>query len=355
MSLSSFLSATGNKFAASVESGISAGDVAGWIDTGSYTLNAILCGSIYGGCASNKIAVFGGDSGTGKTFLVMGVVKQFLEMNQTGIVMYFETESAISKQMFVSRGIDASRVGIVPVTTVQEFRNQALAVIDNYEKRKKADQVPMMFVLDSIGMLSTNKEVEDITSGKDTLDMTRSKLLKGAFRVLTLRMGRANIPLICTNHTYSTQEMFSKVVQGGGSGAIYSSSAVVTLSKAKEQVDATGGKKQVGVILTATATKSRFTRENSKAKVRLRFDGGMDRYHGLLDLAVDAGIWKKVSTKIELPDGTKLFGNAIGKNPEKYYTKDILDQIDEYCKKTFEFQSSDSDDVEDFDSETDEE
>lgn len=333
--LTDFIKATGNTFASVADDGIAAGDISGWVDTGSYAFNALLSGSIYNGMPQNKIVAIGADSGTGKSYFALGMAKNFLEEHEDGIVLYFESESAITKQMLVDRGIDVKRLGIIPVTTVQEFRTQCLRVVDNYEKTPEKERKPLFMVLDSLGMLSTSKEMEDSAAGSETRDMTRAQLLKATFRVLTLRLGRANIPLFVTNHVYDDVGggPYAQKVQSGGTGLVYSSSTILTLSKAKDKDQNTGEIR--GVIITVTAAKSRLTKENSKIKCLIRYDGGLDRYHGLLELAEEAGIFKKVSTRFELEDGTKIFGSQIMKDPAKYFTKDVLDRIDVYCQEKF--------------------
>ena len=175
----------GNEYAAIVDDGVEAGDVDSFIDTGSYIFNGLLSGSIYGGLPSNKITAIAGESATGKTYFLMGIVKNFLDANPDAGVIYFESESAITRNMVVDRGIDPKRMVIFPVTTVQEFRTQAIRVIDDYMAQNESDRKPLFLCLDSLGMLSTTKEVEDTTDGKETRDMTRAQVLKAAFRVLT--------------------------------------------------------------------------------------------------------------------------------------------------------------------------
>ena len=158
--LKEIVKTTGNEYAALVSDGVEAGDVDSFIDSGSYIFNALLSGSIYGGLPSNKITAIAGESATGKTFFVMGMVKSFLDANPDAGVLYFESESAITKQMVIDRGIDPNRMVIVPVTTVQEFRTQAIRVLDKFLEQNEADRKPIMLCLDSLGMLSTTKEVE---------------------------------------------------------------------------------------------------------------------------------------------------------------------------------------------------
>ena len=208
-----------NEYGGIVEDGVEAGDVASFIDTGSHIFNALLSGSIHGGLPSNKITALAGESATGKTFFLMGIVKSFLDSDPNAGVIYFESESAITKQMIVDRGIDPKRMVMMPVTTVQQFRTQALRVLDMYLEKDEADRQPMFLCLDSLGMLSTTKEVEDTAEGKETRDMTRAQVLKAAFRVLTLKLGRAKVPMVVTNHTYDVVgSMFPTKEMGGGTG-----------------------------------------------------------------------------------------------------------------------------------------
>ena len=157
--LKNLIRTTGNEFASIVEDGVQAADVSGYIDTGSYIFNALLSGSIYDGLPNNKITALAGESATGKTYFALGMCKQFLDDNPDAAVIYFESESAVTKEMVEARGIDSSRIVIVPVTTVQEFRTQSIRILDQYIDDKT--DMKMLFVLDSLGMLSTTKEIED--------------------------------------------------------------------------------------------------------------------------------------------------------------------------------------------------
>ena len=327
--LKNLVKATGNEFASVVEEGVQAADVSGYIDTGSYILNALLSGSIFDGLPNNKITALAGESATGKTFFALGMCKQFLDDNPDSAVIYFESESAITKDMIESRGIDSSRVVIVPVTTVQEFRTQSIKIVDQYIEDQS--DMKMMFVLDSLGMLSTTKEIEDTAAGSETKDMTRAQLVKGAFRVLTLKLGKAGVPLVVTNHTYDEMGLFAKKVMGGGSGLKYAASSIVFLSKKKEK----DGKDVIGNIIHCRNEKSRLTVEHKMVDVLLHYESGLDRYYGLLDLALKYGIFKKNGTRVELPDGTTQFGKTINNEPEKYFTQEVLELINEAAKKEF--------------------
>jgi RecA/RadA recombinase len=332
--LKDIIKTTGNEYASIVSDGVEAGDVTTFIDTGSYIYNALLSGSIYGGLPSNKICCIAGESATGKTYFLMGIVKHFLDANPDAGVIYFESESAITSQMVIDRGIDAKRMLMMPVTTVQEFRTQTLRILDTYLAQNQADRKPMFLCLDSLGMLSTTKEISDTAEGKETRDMTRAQVLKAAFRVLTLKLSKAKIPMVVTNHTYDViGSMFPTKEMGGGSGLKYAASSIVYLSKKKEK----DGTEVIGNIVHCKNHKSRLTVENKMVDVRLTYDKGLDKYYGLLELAEKYDIFKKVSTRYELPDGSKQFGKTILNDPETYFTDEIMSKLEEAASKEFKY------------------
>ena len=332
--LKDIIKETGNEYASLVSDGVEAGDNDSFIDTGSYIFNALLSGSLHGGLPANKITALAGESATGKTYFLMGMVKNFLDANPDAGVVYFESESAITKQMVIDRGIDPDRMVILPVTTVQEFRTQGLKVLDRYMQQDVDVRRPMFMCLDSLGMLSTTKEVEDTSDGKETRDMTRAQVLKAAFRVLTLKLAKAKVPMVVTNHTYDVVgSMFPTKEMGGGSGLKYAASSIVYLSKKKEK----DGTEVIGNIVHCKNHKSRLTIENKMVDVRLTYDKGLDRHYGLIDLAVKYDIFKSVSTRIELPDGSKQYGKTIMNDPEKYFTEDVMKQLEEVVGKEFKY------------------
>ncbi len=330
--LKEIIKTTGNEYANLVEDGVESGDVENFIDTGSYILNGMLSGSLYGGLPQNKITALAGESATGKTFFLMGMCKHFLDANPDGGVVYFESESAVTKKMIVDRGIDASRMVVLPVSTVQEFRTQAIKVLDRYMQQDVDIRRPMFMCLDSLGMLSTTKEVEDTAEGKETRDMTRAQVLKAAFRILTLKLGKAKVPMVVTNHTYDVVGSYIPMKEmGGGSGLKYAASSIVYLSKKKEK----DGTEVIGNIIKAKNQKSRLTKENSDCEVRLTYNKGLDKYYGLLQLAEKYDIFKKVSTKFELPDGRKVFGKTINDDPQSYFTDEVMEKLEEAAMKEY--------------------
>ena len=332
--LDSVIKESGNEFAGLVSEGIAAGDITDYVDTGSYIFNALVSGSLFGGLPSNKVTALAGESSTGKTFFALSVVRNFLDANPTGGVIYFESESAISRDMIESRRIDSKRMIIMPVATIEEFRTQACRILDKYLKEPKEERVPMMFVLYSLGMLSTTKEMEDVANDKQVRDMTKSTLIKGAFRVLTLKLGQAQVPMIVTNHTYDVIGSYvPQKEMGGGSGLKYAASSIIYLSKSKEK----DGTELVGNIIKCEAKKSRLTKEGSKVATRLFFDDrGLDRYYGLLELGEQYGVFERVGNRIKI-DGSSVYPKSILNDPEKYFTQEVMDKLEEAAKQEFTY------------------
>ena len=332
--LDSVIKDSGNEFAGLVSEGVAAGDITNYVDTGSYIFNALVSGSLFGGLPSNKVTALAGESSTGKTFFALSVVRNFLASNPDGGVIYFETESAISRDMIESRGIDSSRMVLFPVATIEEFRTQACRIVDKYLKEPKDKRQPMMFVLDSLGMLSTSKEMDDISNDKQVRDMTKSQLIKGAFRVLTLKLGQASIPMIVTNHTYDVIGSYVPAKEmGGGTGLKYAASTIIYLGKKKEK----DGTELVGNIIKCEAKKSRLSKEGSKVETRLFFDDrGLDKYYGLLELGEKHGVFKRVGNRIAI-GGSNVYPKSILSDPEKYFTDEVMAKLEEAAKTEFSY------------------
>jgi len=305
-----------------------------FIDTGSYIFNAMVSGSIYGGVSRNKITAIAGESSTGKTFFSLAVVKNLLDSNPDGYCLYFDTEAAVNKGLLESRGIDMNRLVVVNVVTIEEFRSKALRAFDIYLKTNTEDRKPCMFVLDSLGMLSTEKEIRDALDDKQVRDMTKSQLVKGAFRMLTLKLGQANVPLIVTNHTYDVIGAYVPTKEmGGGSGLKYAASTIIYLGKKKEK----DGKEVIGNIIKAKTHKSRLSKENKQVEIRLYYDDrGLDKYYGLLELGEIGGLWKNVAGRYEI-NGKKLYAKQILGEPDTYFTPEVMQALDEIAQREFSY------------------
>lgn len=215
--LEDLISELGTEFGTIAAKGESAAEFSGFIDTGCYLFNGVLSGSLFGGLPNNKIYAIAGEPATGKSFLALGIVKHFLDSNEKASVIYFDTEAAITHEMLEERGIDSKRLLISEPDTIQDFRTKALKFITLYESKPLNKREPLLMVLDSFGMLSTTKEMEDTAEGKETRDMTKQQVAKATFRVLTLRLAKAKIPMLVTNHVYESVGAYvpTKVMGGG--------------------------------------------------------------------------------------------------------------------------------------------
>ena len=332
--LKQIIKETENDMASIVSSGI-VGDCSTFVDTGSYSLNALTSGSMYGGVPSNKITCFAGSESVGKTFITLSIAKHFLKQDKKNVVMYFESEGALTTDIIAERGLDTERTIVFPVSTVEEFRTQCVRIIENSNKHDGQ----MMIFLDSLGNLSTLKEMGDVASGSDKRDMTRAPMIRGTFRTLSLMLAKHNIPLIITNHTYDAiGSMFPKKEISGGGGIKYAASTIVTLGKRKHK----DGTDVIGSIVKAKLVKGRMTKEESIIEIMLDYEKGLDKYYGLVAIAEKYEIFKKVSTRYETPVG-KAFEKTIVNDPEKYFTEDVMKQLEEAVFKEFNYGSKKED------------
>lgn len=300
-----------------------------YVDTGSFVLNAALSGSLFGGMPGNKITTFAGDPATGKTFFVLGIIKRWMDCNPDGGVIYFDSESAVTNQMLTAQGIDLNRLIKSEPETIEQFRQTALALLDRYAETPEKGRQPMMMVLDSLGNLSSSKEVSDIKDQKDTRDMTKAGLIRGTFRVLRLRLAKLNVPMMVTNHVYAVIGSYVPMkTMSGGAGAIYVSDSIAMLSKSK---DRDKEKTIIGSIIKVKMFKSRLSRENSEVDVRISYEGGLDRYYGLLEMGVDANlITDSGAGRYLFPGAAKpVKASVIAETPEAFFDEPFLRKLDE--------------------------
>jgi RecA/RadA recombinase len=256
-------------------------EVTDWIPTGNYLLNAQLSGTLFGGIANNRSMGIAGDPQTGKSFLCMNIVR---ESQRKGYdVIYCDTEGAIDKSSAKKFGIDTNKVRYQPIKTITDFKIFVSNLIEKIkEYRKEGAEPKIVLILDSLGMLTTDKESGDALKGKSAMDMgIRSKEMRSLFRVITLDLTGVRIPLICTNHTTTGNigGFMPTKEASGGDGPIFSMSNVIMLSKA--QLKESDGTKS-GIVVTSTPKKARFTRPY-QVKFHISFMNGMNPYVGLQD------------------------------------------------------------------------
>ena len=309
----------------------------GFIGTGSYILNAQLSGSIYGGIPNNRVTAIAGEQATGKTFYAIGIASTFLNDHPDGAVFYFDSEAAATPDLFRDRGLDPNRVWHFPIDTIEEFRTQMIRILDNLLKTPEKDRKPLLIILDSLGMLASQKELQDAMDDKQVRDMTKSQTIKSVFRIITSKLGKLKIPMIVTNHTYKTMNPYGDPTDmGGGSGLKYAASTIMTLSKSKEK---DSSKEIIGNIIKVKTYKSRLTKENTQIATRLFFDSrGLDEYYGLLELGEKYGVFERKGNRIVVGNSS-VYPSAILKDPDKYFTKEIMEKLDWAASQEFKYGS----------------
>jgi RecA/RadA recombinase len=327
-----------------------------WIPTGNYLLNAQISGSLFGGVPNTRSFGVMGDPGTGKSFFCLNVVREAQKIGYN--VIYCDTEGAIDKSSAIKFGIDSANIRYQPIQTVSQFQTFTSNVIDLVKKAKSKGENPkILLVLDSLGMLSTDKELADAMKGHNAADMgAKAKELRKLFRVITLDLTAAKIPLICTNHVYAGGGYVPTKESSGGDGPIFAMSVVAFLSKAQLK-DGSGTK--TGIIVTSTLKKSRFTIPE-QVKFHISFSHGMNPYVGLQDYVsweacgIERGKFEEVKDPVTgkkenvfKPNasstrwGVRHLGKTVASTElftEKVFTREVLEQLDEnVIKDKFKF------------------
>jgi RecA/RadA recombinase len=274
-----------------------------WISTGSYILNAQISGTLFGGIPNTRSFGLMGDPGTGKSFVCLNIVREAQKKGYN--VLYCDTEGAIDKSSALKFGIDPNKIRYQPIQTVSQFQTFVSNVVDMVKKAKSAGENPkLLLVVDSLGMLSTDKELADAIKGHNAADMgAKAKELRKLFRVITLDLTAAKIPLICTNHVYTGGGYMPTKESSGGDGPIFAMSVISFLSKAQLK-DGAGTK--TGIIVTSTLKKSRFTIPE-QTKFHISFSNGMNPYVGLQDFVSweACGIGRGKYEEVKNKDGVK--------------------------------------------------
>jgi RecA/RadA recombinase len=319
-------------------------EVSEWISMGNYLLNAQVSGSLFGGVPNNRSMGIAGDPATGKTFLCMNIVREAQKADYD--VIYCDTEGAIDRSMAKKFGIDTKRVRYQPIKGINDFKIFVTNLVDKVKTARKEGATPrIMIILDSLGMLTTDKETSDALKGKAVMDMgLRSKEMRALFRAITLDLTGVKIPLICTNHTTTAgigSFMTTKEVSGGD-GPIFSMSNVIMLSKAQLKENDT----KTGIIVTSTPKKARFTKPY-QVKFHISFMNGMNPYVGLQDfvnwencgiqrgkLEVDKKTGEMIFTPVESSPrwAVRHLGKTVPSSQlfsSEVFTMNVLKELDE--------------------------
>lgn len=349
---------TAFKGTATIRETIKSSKKRGTIGTGIYVLNAAFSGSLFGGVQDNRITIIGGESGSGKSFLCYNLAREAQKKGY--IVVYIDTEFAIELDQLPNYGIDIKegdegQFVLMRNNIIEDLKVGVTRFLDSLKAAKEdGKQLPkMLVVLDSIGQMGSRKETEDALAGKEKADMTRAKALGSLFRIINSDLGFLGIPLVCTNHTYQTMDLFPKEVQKGGQATTYSASTICFLSKAKlkEGVEDELDLNQSGIVVTAKMVKNRMAKPK-KVKFHISFVDGANPYIGLdywltpenfNQIGICKG--KMVDGKF-VPGGNKWYVRHLGKHVPmadlftKYvFTEEVLQSMEPIINDYFKFKS----------------
>ena len=248
-------------------------------------INLALSGRVDGGLSSG-LTFIAGESRNFKSLLGLMLVKAYMKKHEDAVCLFYDSEFGITPEYIESNGIDTSRVIHIPIEHLEQLKFDISKRLDDIERGDK-----VIIFIDSVGNLASKKEVEDALEEKSVADMSRAKVMKSLWRIVTPHLTTKDIPCIAINHTYQTMELYSKAIMSGGTGGMYSANQVLIITKAQEK----DGKDLVGYNFTINIEKSRFVREKSKFPFLVKFEGGIDKWSGLLDIAIEAGFVVKPS------------------------------------------------------------
>lgn len=281
-------------------------------------INVALSGRLNGGLASG-LTIFAGPSKHFKTMYSLLMASAYLKKYPDAVLMFYDSEFGSPQGYFESFGIDTNRVLHTPITNIEELK---FDLVNQLEQIQRDDKV--VIVIDSVGNLASKKELEDALNEKSVADMTRAKALKGLFRMVTPYLTMREVPLIAINHTYQTQEMFSKAVVSGGTGIYYSADNIWIIGRRQDKQ----GTEVQGYQFVINVEKSRYVKEKSKIMIGVSWNGGIEKYSGLLEVALEGGFVAKPSmgwySKVDVETGELLGAKCREKDT---YTAEFWDDI----------------------------
>lgn len=242
-------------------------------------INVALSGRLDGGLTPG-LTMWAGPSKHFKTAFSLLMAKSYMDKYEDAALLFYDSEFGTPQSYFESFGIDMDRVLHTPITDIEQLKFDIMQQMNGIERNER-----IMIVIDSIGNLASKKEVEDAMDGKSVADMSRAKQLKSLFRMVTPHLNLKDIPLIVVNHTYKEIGLYPKDIVGGGTGSYYSADNIFILGRQQEKE----GTDVVGYNFIINVEKSRYVKEKSKIPVSVSFDGGISKWSGLLDLALESG------------------------------------------------------------------
>ena len=330
--------------------------VGGWIDTGSYVLNAIVSGSIHGGIPKGRVTMLGGESMTGKTLFVLKILAN---AQKEGLIpVIFDTENAVDPEGAERIGLDISKVKYVPCVTIEQTRNALYKFLTSV--KEKGLEGKFIVAIDSLGNLQS--ELEHSRMGKDSTssDMgTKARAMKSLMQTCTNLGATTQTTILCTNHVYDDPAaMFPSIEKHmpGGKSIVYLPSVTVQLARKPMKSDggktmdaetAVGQKNYAGILIRALTRKNRFIKQYLQGEMFLSFHTGLDRYYGLLDLAVGVGAVIQTGSTYQLPDGKKIGYYKNFRKDIDLWENTILPVLEEKIKTEWAYSGGEESEVPD--------
>jgi RecA/RadA recombinase len=301
-------------------------------------INVALSGKLDGGLTPG-LTMWAGPSKHFKTAFSLLMAKSYLDKYPDSALLFYDSEFGTPQSYFDSFGIDTKRVLHTPITDIEQLKFDIMQQLQGLERDDR-----VIIVVDSIGNLASKKEVEDALEQKSVADMSRAKQVKSLFRMVTPHLNLKNIPMIVVNHTYMEIGMFPKAIVGGGTGSYYSADNIFIIGRQQEKE----GQEIIGYNFIINVEKSRYVKEKAKIPVTVSFEGGISRFSGLLDVAIEGnfvvkpsnGWYSKVDTETGEVQDKKY---RIKETDTEDFWKDILasKKFQEYIKNKYTVASSD--------------
>ena len=314
--------------------GVGFNDPTDWISTGNYTLNYLISGDFYKGVPLGKVTVFAGESGAGKSFICSGNLVRNAQKDGIYVIL-IDSENALDEAWLHALGVDTSEDKLLKLN--RAMIDDVAKTINEFMKEYKemAERPKVLFVIDSLGMLLTPTDINQFEAGDLKGDMGRKpKALTALVRNCVNMFGTYNVGMVCTNHTYASQDMFDPDDKiSGGQGFVYASSIVVAMRKLKLKEDEEGNKTSEvnGIRAACKVMKTRYAKPFESVQIKIPYETGMNPYSGIVDMLEGKGLLQKDgnSLKYTLGDGTviKQFRKAWERNDDSTLDKVMADFV----------------------------
>jgi RecA/RadA recombinase len=295
-------------------------------------INVALSGRLDGGLTPG-LTMWAGPSKHFKTAFSLLMAKSYMDKYDDAVLLFYDSEFGTPQSYFDTFGIDTERVLHTPLTDIEQLKFDIMKQLEGIERGEH-----VIILVDSIGNLASKKEVEDALEGKSVADMSRAKQVKSLFRMVTPHLSLKDIPMVVVNHTYKTMELYAKDVVGGGTGSYYSADNIFILGRQQEKE----GTEIVGYNFIINVEKSRYVKEKSKIPVTVAYEGGLNKYSGLMDIALEGNFVQKPSNgwyaKVDQETGELGDKKRLADTMTAEFWDEILENADfkEYVRKKYE-------------------